>query len=134
MLRRAAPTDLPLLLAIREGSGVDALSDPALVAEASLRRLIAAGAVTVWDEEGAVAGFAVVDGAAIHLLVAAAQRNRGIGRALLDAACAGIKEAGHGVTTLTLAPGSTAERYYRAAGWNEAGRTPTGGIVLKKPS
>jgi len=133
MLRLAAAADLPRLMAIRDRSGPDALSDPAAVAEDLLRRLIAAGAVTVCEEDGAIAGFAAIDGGAIHLLVDPAQRSRGIGRALLAAACVALKDAGAGAATLTLAPQSRAERHYRAAGWSEIGRGASNGLVLKKP-
>jgi GNAT superfamily N-acetyltransferase len=133
MLRPAIPADLPMLLAIRDAAGVDALSDPALVIEAELRRLIATGLVTVWEEGGQVAGFAVADAGTIHLLVDTTRRGKGGGRELLAAACAALKAAGHVAATLTLAPGGTAERHYRAAGWLAAGETPMGGTVLKKP-
>ena len=133
MRRAAVPADLPPLLAIRDGAGADALSDPALVTQAALRRLIAAGAVSVWDEEGRVVGFSAVDGEAIHLLVDPDARGRGIGRELLASACAALERAGHAAATLALAPGGTAERHYRAAGWSEARRLATGGVVLKKP-
>jgi GNAT superfamily N-acetyltransferase len=133
MLRSAVLADLPVLLAIRDRSGVDALSDPGLVAESDLSRLIAIGTVMVAEEAGSVAGFAAVDGDNIHLLVDTAQRSKGIGRALLTAACAAVCKAGHSTSILTLAAGSTAERHYRAAGWNEIGRSQSGGAVLKKP-
>jgi hypothetical protein len=32
-----------------------------------------------------------------------------------------VREAGHAAAIVTLAPGSTAERHYRAAGWAGAG-------------
>jgi GNAT superfamily N-acetyltransferase len=133
MLRPANPADLPALLAIRDASGADALSDPALVIEADLRRLIATGSVTVWEEEGQVAGFAAADGEMIYLLVDTARRGKGGGRELLATACAALKAAGHAAATLTLAPGGIGERHYRAAGWFNAGETATGGTVLKKP-
>jgi GNAT superfamily N-acetyltransferase len=133
MLRPAVPADLPALLAIRDAAGVDALSDPALVIEADLRRLIAAGSVNVWDEAGEIAGFAAVDEETIHLLVNTVARGKGGGRELLATACAALMAAGHIAATLTLAPGGTAERHYSAAGWLAAGETPMGGTVLKKP-
>jgi GNAT superfamily N-acetyltransferase len=133
MLRPAVPTDLARLLAIRETSGADALSDPALVNGGELPGLIADGAVRVWDEAGAPVGFAAVNGAIIHLLVASAARGKGIGRALLADACSRTKEAGHAAATVSLAAGSTAAPHYRAAGWIEAGRSAAGGLILKKP-
>lgn len=133
MLRPAIAADLPKLMAICEGSGGDALSDPMLIHEADLRRLIASASVTVWDEAGIVAGFAVVDRGAIHLLVDSARRDRGVGRALLDWACGSLRQAGHAKATITLAPADAAQRHYLAAGWRVAGRNTTGGTVLKKP-
>lgn len=133
MPRPAIPADLPCLLAIRDASGADALSDPALVAAATLARLIADGAVSVWEEGGEIAGFGAVEGATIHLLVDAAARGRGGGRILLADACARLKRTGQTAARLSLAAGSTAAGHYRAAGWIEAGLTGTAGLALKKP-
>ena len=131
--RLATAADLSALLALRDAAGVDALSDPVLLTEGLLRRLVTAQALTVWDEAGEVVGFAALDGGAICLLVRADQRSKGIGRKLLAKGCAALKAAGHTTGTVTLAAGSTAERHYRAAGWDETSRTATGGVVLKKP-
>jgi len=138
MLRLAVLADLPLLVAIRDGSDAGALSDPALAADESLRRLIGSDTVMVWDDENTIAGFAAVENGAIHLLVDPARRSRGVGRALLAWACAVAKEAGHAQATLALPPGGTAERHYRAAGWSDAGwsdagTSVSGGRILKKP-
>ena len=120
-------------MAIRDASGPDALSDPALLDANGLAQMIAAEAVTVCDDGATVAGFAAVDGAAIHLLVSPAARGKGIGRELLADACARIRRQGHTAALLSPAPGGEAARHYRAAGWMEAGRTGSGGLVLKKP-
>jgi GNAT superfamily N-acetyltransferase len=133
MRRPAVLADLERLIALRDAAGAEALSDPALVGDADLRRLIAAGSVIVWDESGQIAGFAAIDGATIHLLVDPAQRGKGIGRDLLTAACTALKQAGRDAATLNLAPGSIATRHYLAAGWVVAGETAPGGIILKKP-
>ncbi|HVH81219.1 MAG TPA: GNAT family N-acetyltransferase, partial [Stellaceae bacterium] len=116
-------------LALRDRSGADALSDPSLATEHLLHWLVP-GAVMVWEKE-AIAGFAAINGDKVYLLVDPAQRSKGIGRALLAWACNAIRDAGYGPPILTLAAGSTAERHYRAAGWREVGRTPTGGVILK---
>jgi GNAT superfamily N-acetyltransferase len=131
MLRPAAATDVPALLAIRDRSGADALSDPARVDETLLFRLIDRGKAAVWDDHG-VAGFAATDGAVIHLLVDSARRGGGIGRTLLDWACEAVRLGGHAAAIVILAPGAAAERHYRAAGWVEAGGT-TSELILRKP-
>jgi GNAT superfamily N-acetyltransferase len=133
MLRPAVPADLTRLLELRDGSGADALSDPALVEEAELADLIAAGAVLVWLGDGYVVGFAAASGGTIHLLVDSAHRGKGGGRQLLAAARTELRKAGCSTASLILAPGSGAERHYRAAGWMPAGTSPRGGVVLQKP-
>src|SRR5580704_11921202 len=135
MLRPAVLADIPRLLAIRDAAGADALSDPALATTAELTRLIAAGAVLVWDESDQTAGFAAIDkgdGAIRALLVASDQRSKGIGRELLAAACAGLRDAGHHIATLSLPAGGSAERHYRSAGWREVRRDTGGDLVLQK--
>jgi GNAT superfamily N-acetyltransferase len=133
MLRPAVPADLKRLLEIRDGSGADALSDPALVGEADLAGLIAAGAVSAWQGNGRVVGFAAASVGTIHLLVDPAHRGKGGGRELLAAACTELRKAGYSTASLTLAPDSSAERHYRAAGWVLVGKSPRGGLVLQKP-
>lgn len=133
MLRQATSADLTRLMEIRENAGPDALSDVGLVAVDSLSRLIAAGAVCAWDESGRAVGFAAADGPALHLLVDSEHRDRGIGRALLAAACARLKEAGYAAATLSLASGSSAGYHYRAAGWAVIAETVGGGVVMQKP-
>jgi GNAT superfamily N-acetyltransferase len=133
MLRPAVPADLTRLLEIRDDSAADALSDPALVSEADLASLIGAGAVLVWEGDGRVVGFAATSGGTIHLLVNSAHRGKGGGRELLEAACTRLRKAGYSTASLTLAPDSSAERHYRAAGWTLAGQSPRGGVVLQKP-
>jgi len=132
MLRPAIPADLARLLQIRDAAGADAMSDPALLGAAELSGLIAAGRVTAWDD-GGIVGFAALDGDAIRLLVDTAARGRGVGRELLAASLARLKVAGHRAATLALAPGGTAERHYRAAGWRLAGVAEGGGRILQKP-
>jgi ribosomal protein S18 acetylase RimI-like enzyme len=133
VLRPAIAADLPALLAIRDAAGADALSDPAPITKASLARLIAANAVIVSDDDGQAVGFAAAEGATIHLLVDTAARSRGIGRELLAAICAGIRQAGHEAALLSLPPDSDAARHYRAAGWAEIGGSGRGGTVFQKP-
>jgi GNAT superfamily N-acetyltransferase len=50
-----------------------------------------------------------------------AYEGRGIARALLEQACAVLKDAGFERMWLTTDPGTRAEAFYRAAGWNVIG-------------
>ena len=58
----------------------------------------------MWDETDAVTGFAAADDTAIHLLVDTGARGKGVGRALLAWARDAVRDAGHAVANLTLAP------------------------------
>ena len=136
MLRPAVPADLVRLVAIRDGSGADALSDPTRIEEGALAALIRSGAVTVWEDGARVEGFAATDsgcGKIVGLLVTSAARGKGGGRALLAAACDTLRRAGHRAAALTVVAGGDAERHYRAAGWVPSEPGPAGRLVLKKP-
>ena len=124
MIRLATRADIPRILEIRDNPGAEPLTDPSRVTVAEAERLIADIALWVWQEtNGLGGGFAGVDrraGAIWALLVAAGQEGKGIGRALLTTCCDALRQEGHAAATITLEPGSLAERYYRTAGWTEA--------------
>jgi GNAT superfamily N-acetyltransferase len=136
MLRRAIAGDLPRLYGIRDSAAEDALSDPSVLTEPLLARLLEHGWVSVSEEpDGRIAGFAAADprdGRICALLVAPGHEGEGIGRALLAASCEALRTAGHRVATLSLPAGSRAERHYRAAGWTALGDDANGGRVFRK--
>lgn len=83
-----------------------------------------------------VAGFAgasLQDGSLWALFVAAGQEGRGIGRALLKATCDALRGCGHHAATLSIAPGSRAERHFRADGWHAIGTNANGDVTYQKP-
>ncbi len=92
-----------------------------MVTEATALRLIAEGALAVWQEVGEpVTGFAAGearDGTIFAILVAPGHDGKGIGRTLLAAACDTLRAAGHRTAILRLEPRTPAEHHYRAAGW-----------------
>ena len=138
MIRPAAFADLPALLAIRDATAVEALSDPRSVTEELLHRLIDASAMWVWQQAPGepIAGFAAIDtetGAIAALLVAPGEQGRGLGRALLAQACGALRAAGHAAATIALEPGAAAERHYRAAGWTLTDTGATGTLIFTKP-
>jgi ribosomal protein S18 acetylase RimI-like enzyme len=136
MIRPATPADLPRILAIRDASGESSLSDPRTVTEGDTRRHIEAAELWVWQVEGGpVAGFAAGDrrdGSLWALLVAPGYEGKGIGRALLQAVCDMLRQAGQGMATVRIAPGTIAERHYRGAGWTASGRSQKGELIFRK--
>ena len=137
MIRLAAPSDRARIFAIRDGFHENPLSAPTAVTEAGVAELIANRALWVWQEaDGLVTGFAAgdaQDGSIWALLVAPGHDGKGIGRALLNAACDTLREAGHREAHIRVPPGTRAERHYRTAGWSLAGTNDKGELVFTKP-
>jgi len=137
MIRLATPSDMTRIFAIRDGVHENPLSTPASVTAAGVAELIADRALWVWQEaDGLVTGFSAGDprdGSIWALLVAPGHEGKGIGRALLQAACDALREAGHRAATLRIEPGTRAERHYRAAGWTVTATNANGELVFTKP-
>jgi GNAT superfamily N-acetyltransferase len=136
MIRRATLADHSRITEVRNAVRENRLN-PAKVSlvEEIARWIYANGTFWVWEENGAVQGFAVADrrdGTIFGLFVHPDYEGRGIGRALLPLACLDLKAAGHAVATLTTQATSRAERFYRADGWIETGRLSDGQIVFEK--
>ncbi len=106
----------------REGMWSDVISDPA-------------ASIAVADEDGRVAGFASTGatrdadapastGELFAIYLAPEAAGRGVGRALLDRAERGFREAGFDRATLwVLASNDRARRFYERAGWRWDGTT-----------
>jgi GNAT superfamily N-acetyltransferase len=135
MLRRATEADVPRIREIRDSVRENILSDPTRVTPADIAWFLDNGPIWAWDDAGTVAGFSAGDprnGWIWALFVAPGHEGKGIGRALLKAACETLREAGHKIATLSTEPGTRAERHYRADGWNAAGTTDRGEILFQK--
>jgi GNAT superfamily N-acetyltransferase len=137
MLRRAIETDVPRIHEIRDSVRENILSDPSRVTPADIAWFLDNGPIWVWQEaDGTVSGFSAGDprdGWIWALFVAPGHEGKGIGRTLLKAACDCVREAGHGMATLSTEPGTRAERHYRADGWIATGYSERGEIVFQKP-
>ncbi|MBV9552615.1 MAG: GNAT family N-acetyltransferase [Alphaproteobacteria bacterium] len=137
MLRRAAAGDIPRIWEIRNGVRENVLSDPERVTSADIAWFLKHGPIWVWQEaDGTVAGFSAGDprdGWLWALFVAPGHEGKGIGRALLKAACDSLRAAGHAAAMLSTEPGSRAERHYRADGWSAVGYNHGGEILFRKP-
>jgi GNAT superfamily N-acetyltransferase len=93
------------------------------------------GTFWVWEEDGAVQGFAVADprdGTIFGLFVHPSYEGRGVARVLLPLACDDLRRAGFAAATLTTGAGTRAERFYRTDGWIEIGRRDDGEIIFRK--
>jgi GNAT superfamily N-acetyltransferase len=137
MLRPATRSDIPRIFEIRDSVRETRLSDPSAVTEAGAAWFIDLGALWVWqDTDGLVTGFSagdMRDGSIWALLVAPGHEGKGIGRALLKAACDALREAGHRSAILSAEPGTWAERHYGADGWIVTGTNDKGELVFQKP-
>jgi GNAT superfamily N-acetyltransferase len=137
MIRPATLDDIPRIFEIRDSVHDNLLCDPDSVTEAGAAWFIDNRALWVWQEaDGLVAGFSggdARDGSIWALFVAPGHEGKGIGRALLKRACDALREAGHPFAILTAAPGTRAERHYRADGWTVTGTNQKGALVFQKP-
>ena len=135
LVRRATHAEIPHLFEIRFAVTENRLIDPTRVTAADCGWFIDHSDVWVWDEGGAIRGFSAADprDATIWaLFVEPGHDGRGIGRALLKAACDTLARRGHATVTLTTDAGTRAEGFYRAAGWQETARR-AGSVEFRLP-
>ncbi len=99
---------------------------------AATRPLVVAGTATVAELDGEVVGVAVVgplkgDLVLFRLYVVPEHQGTGIGRMLLEDVLQVARERGHRIIRLSYLDGNVnAERFYRAFGFTESHREPTG--------
>ncbi|AMJ60664.1 GNAT family N-acetyltransferase [Bosea sp. PAMC 26642] len=134
-IRKATPADQPRIHAIRMGVSENVLSDPSKVTDEEVAWYREQAIFLVAEKAGVVVGFACANhqtGLVWALFIDPAHEGRGHGRALLDAALAGLKMAGHAQAWLTTGAGTRAERFYRAHGWRDMGHSLDGQVVFVK--
>lgn len=132
-VREATEADIPEMMALRLSVRENRLFDPSQVTAEDCRRYVARGHMWVWDEDGEIHGISAATsdtGWIWALFVRPGQEGRGIGRALFAAACDALIAAGFRTLHLSTDPDTRAARFYRAAGWREAGRTPEGELIF----
>ena len=128
MLRRATEHDIARIFEIRNGVRENRLNDPAKVTVNDVKWFIANPGIFLWEEDAQVVGFSAADprnSSVWALFVDQAYEGRGIGRRLLARACAVLEQAGCAHMWLTTDPGTRAEIFYLAAGWQAVGRRGT---------
>jgi len=135
MIREALLSDIPRLMEIRGAVRENRLSDPSRVTLADYVWQIEHGPTYVWDEAGLIKGLSAGnprDGSIWALFIDPEFEGRGIGQALIAAACKSVAAAGHRVAKLSTDPGTRAERFYLRNGWHPDGYTERGEVVFVK--
>jgi GNAT superfamily N-acetyltransferase len=121
-----------LRLAVRENR----LSDPLRVQPADYQRFLTGhGLGWVFEYEGQFVAFAIADTlerSVWALFVRPGFERQGFGRVLHDTMTAALFAIDHRPLWLCTEPHTRAEKFYRAAGWREARREPSGEIRFEK--
>ena len=124
MIRRATENDITRINEIWNNVRENKLTDPTRVTIEHVRWFISNPGIFVWEQDGQIVGFSAADprnGSIWALFMDQAYEGRGIARALFEQACAVLRDAGFERMWLTTDPGTRAEAFYRAAGWNAIG-------------
>lgn len=129
-LRQALESDIPQLHEVRMAVRENVLNNPALVTEADYRRFLTTeGRGWLWEADGRVAGFAIVDTVSHNvwaLFIHPDFEGKGIGKALQQTMLRWyFTQTGH-TLWLSTGPGTRAEEFYRRTGWTETGLTKGG--------
>nr|WP_052231924.1 GNAT family N-acetyltransferase [Methylobacterium sp. ZNC0032] len=135
LIRKAVAADDPRIRAIRMSVRENILSDPTKVRDEDVAWYRDNAIFLVAEEAGGIAGFACANhqtGLIWALFIDPALEGRGHGRALIDAALAGLKAAGHAQAWLETGAGTRAERFYVRHGWRDMGRGLDGQIVFTR--
>ncbi len=135
MLRAATHDDIPRLMEIRASVRENRLSDPSRVTLADYNWFIDNATIHVWEVAGHIQGMSAGDprnGNIWALFVDPEFEGRGIGQALIRAACIAVHAAGHEVAMLSTQVGSRAERFYLRNGWIAKGQDARGEMVFEK--
>ncbi|MCA8949213.1 MAG: GNAT family N-acetyltransferase [Planctomycetes bacterium] len=134
----ATVADIPELMRVRHSVRENRLSDPSKVSPDDVREMLERrGHGWVVRDGERVLGFAIADRLAANiwaLFVEPDAEGRGIGRALHDTMLAWLAANACDAVTLTTAPGTRAERFYRVAGWRCTGTTASGELAFVRPT
>ncbi len=129
-IRVATEADIPAMHQIRLQVRENQLSDSSRVQPHHYRPFLNEdGRGWVAEREGRIIGFAIADGSnrsVWALFVDPSAEGAGIGRGLHDKMLEWLFATTEDQVHLSTEPGTRAERFYRAAGWEYLGLTPNG--------
>ena len=135
MIREATLSDIPLLHEIRIAVKENQLSDPKLIKASDYEEFLTRrGKGWVYEMQGKIAGFAVVDITENNiwaLFVHPDFEKLVIGRELHDKMLRWYFSHHHHTLWLSTAPATRAEHFYRKAGWKEKGTYGKGEIKFE---
>jgi GNAT superfamily N-acetyltransferase len=128
VIRRATPADAGAIAAVQARTWRYAFADvvepermpePEQQGPRFARHIARGGEVYVWDQDGRVAGFAVLVGEELRALyVDPPAQGAGVGSALLEAAVEALRAAGHAEAFLwTFEANGLARAFYERHGW-----------------
>ena len=129
MLRAARASDIPAIQRIRASVKENRLVSTVITDEDVRTAIEDTGRGWVVDEEGEVVAFAIgnaVNGNIWALFVRPEAEGRGFGRQLHDTMVDWLWTAGLDRLWLTTEPGTRAQRFYQAAGWQLVGPADQG--------
>ncbi len=135
LIRKAVPADQPGIHTIRMAVRENVLRDPSKVTAEDVAWYREQAIFLVAESAGGIVGFTCANhltGLIWALFVDPAQEGQGHGRALLDAALARLKAAGHAQAWLETGAGTRAERFYVRHGWRDMGRGLDGQVVFTR--
>ncbi len=125
IVREASIPDIPQIQVVRNSVKENRLSDPALVPDKDVEDYITRrGRGWVCEANDHVIAFAIVsltDHNVWALFIQPGYERMGIGRKLHDEMIGWYFTQTSETIWLSTAPGTRAEQFYRAAGWNETG-------------
>ena len=135
-MRLRVPTraDLPRIYEIRHGTTENRLSNPALVTDEEVAWYLDHAIFLLSEDDAGPQGFTCVNhqtGLVWALFVIEDAQGRGHGTALLEAAMARLRLAGHRQSFLTTGRGTKAERFYASRGWKFMGEALNGESVFR---
>ena len=132
--RQAVPADVPDLMAVRFSVRENVLSDPTLATpEIVADYLVNRGRGWLCDEDGRALGFAIADATTATiwaLFLRPEAEGRGIGRELLRLAADWLFAGGPTAISLTTTPGTRADRFYAAQGWERGAVDARGEVAF----
>jgi GNAT superfamily N-acetyltransferase len=129
MLRQAVASDIPGIQRVRSSVRENRLISTVITDDAVREMIEDLGRGWVVESQGQVVGFSignVTNGNIWALFIDPAHERRGLGRQLHDIMLGWLWSQGLDRLWLTTEPGSRAQRFYEAAGWQLTGHTVSG--------